>query len=221
MRKIYVFLILFPIAWLNCSAQMSAGIALMGTNYQGDLAKGIIDTKETNIGFGAFVRRSFQNRKWAMKATLNHGMLMGNDANYPDRKKRGLSFSSPITQAGFAVEWSPFAKSLIDVDGYFVKQTNIYGSLGFGISAFNPSVKNLPIESPERSSTYSKATLTIPVGAGIRFDLAEDWTVGLEANLFYPFTDYLDGVSQSAMGTNKDWYLFYGVTLAYKWAWRN
>jgi hypothetical protein len=58
---------------------------------------------------------------------------------------------------------------------------------------------------------------TIPLSVGIRFDMTQEWSLAIEGTYFFPFTDYLDGISAAGTPTNSDKYLFYGLSLTKKW----
>ena len=51
---------------------------------------------------------------------------------------------------------------------------------------------------------------------GLKAGINDKWGVGLEFGLRKPFTDYLDGVSESGNPDKGDWFLIGGASLSYQ-----
>ena len=94
-----------------------------------------------------------------------------------------------------------------------------YLFLGAGATFTDPRVSGLPSSAEEAvEDMYSKAHFSIPFGAGLRYDFHHLWAVSLEGGLRAPFTDYLDGISESRNPDRGDWYIFLGATVSYKFS---
>lgn len=95
MKNIILFFgILAPFfAYSQASWELGANVG--ASNYQGDIVETKIFTlKETNLGYGAFLRRNF-NDHWGLRLNAQLGNISGADANFDARKARGYSFESP------------------------------------------------------------------------------------------------------------------------------
>lgn len=215
-KSLFTLCFCFCFAHLNY-AQMSAGFSLGCINYSGDLAKGVFDPKEVNVGYGIYIAKRYANPKFSLKGHLQTGTISGNDNNYIERWNRGYKFKSPVTFVGTTVEYAPMAKKPFDYKGNFVPQKNFFVSTGIGFTFFNPTVQGLDIKSADMTAEISKTMITIPLNMGFRFDLVKDWSIAIEGSFYMPFTDYLDGISAAVNASNSDKYLFYGFTLAKKW----
>ena len=79
----------------------------------------------------------------------------------------------------------------------------------FGADAGENNTKDI-------NADYAKVQLIIPVGIGLKAGINDTWGAGLEAGLRKPFTDYLDGISESGNPNTGDWYLFGGASLSYR-----
>lgn len=73
---------------------------------------------------------------------------------------------------------------------------------GFSALSFNPQAEHLgewrdlqPLKT--EGTEYSRFTLVVPMGAGLRFNLPNNFHIGLEFTYNKTFTDYLDDVSQN------------------------
>jgi OmpA-OmpF porin, OOP family len=194
--------------------QSSIGFILGGLNYQGDLVKNTIDSKEINVGFGVYYQRPVKT-KLDFRAGISVGKLSGDDKNYPERLKRGISFTTPVTNIEANLIWSPLAKPLYNDKNTFVSQVNPYVGVGMGLTLTNPKVTGLPTSSADKTNT-SKTHFAVPIRLGLRFDRNEKWSVGAEFATYPPFTDYLDGVSKSGNPNKKDWFVFYGLNVQYR-----
>lgn len=87
---------------------------------------------------------------------------------------------------------------------------------GIGAVITNPKVQGFPTEGDEQQeSNYSKAHVTIPFGVGMRFQFHPSWAINAEGGIRAPFTDYLDGVSESRNPDHGDWYMHIGIGVTY------
>jgi len=148
------------------------------------------------------------------RIALNHGTLMGNDAEAPnkggaevDRLKRNLSFKTSVLEAYVAAEIYP----TIFFERYdgLAKKLRPYGIIGIGVMKYNPKAKldgewvelkplrlegQGMIEYPDVKE-YNLVQKEIPMGLGFKYYLKENMYVGLELVHRQLFTDYVDDVS--------------------------
>ncbi|MEO0341285.1 MAG: DUF6089 family protein, partial [Bacteroidota bacterium] len=58
--------------------------------------------------------------------------------------------------------------------------------------------------------------ITVPFGMGLKAYVSDQFTLGIEAGLRPVFSDYLDGISQSANPDMNDWYGVLNLTASYR-----
>lgn len=199
---------------------------------------------ETNIGFGLFYRNNFANqfslRINAQYGEISGDDAnfpeRASDAN-------AMSFTSSFFNVGGNLEWNflggPGRSSIYyEADGSKVSSEDLesgnhgtlyqadgtvfsgsptsgrtwvpYITVGVGATFINPTL----VSNPVLTDDYSKVSLIIPVGLGIKYYLNDRWLLGLEAMLIPSTTDYLDGASRR-MDTN-DWYANVGLSIGYR-----
>lgn len=156
--------------------------------------------------FGAFVRRHFGNY-FALRGQVAFGQLAGNDMDEPNGRwdYRRLKFTTPLTEVGLSGELYPFGERKYFCDGTFKRNITPYIYGGVAAVFTNPTVTvqpggaSPPIQRllDEDRAELQKTAFAIPFGLGVKYNVAERWTVGLEAGYRYAFTDYLDGTAKS------------------------
>lgn len=197
------------------------GVFIGASNYQGDLVKPAIFTlKETNLGYGLLLRRHL-DKNWALRLNLAGGKITGNDANFDERKSRGYSFSSTLTEATLLAEWDILGKRRWNADDSFKRIFSPYLFAGAGAAFTDTSVdfndqNTTNIQRDKEQAADSRTNLSIPVGAGIKWDLNENWNLGVEMGYRLTVNDYLDGVSLAGDPDDDDWYILGGLTLTAK-----
>ena len=160
------------------------------------------------------------------RVALNQGKLEGYDSLMNSkggaedfRKSRNLQFQSNLWEAYAALEIYP----TVFMEQYDGLQGKIrpYGIIGFGAFKFNPKGKYIapdgtskwvdlrPLrlegqgmaEYPDRKE-YSLTSFEIPIGAGFKYYMRENFYVGFELMHRKSFTDYVDDVSTSYIDNN-------------------
>ncbi|MFT6716739.1 MAG: hypothetical protein ACJA0Q_001387 [Saprospiraceae bacterium] len=152
----------------------------------------------------------------AVKAGFTWGVVAGDDALTKDqfRSQRSIHFRSHIVE--FAAQYEFYLKKeqaghrfrLRGVRG--IKTHGLYPYGFFGLSAFwfNPrakaqngewtSLRNLGTEGQfiaETRKAYSRISVAIPIGIGIKYKIARQWLIGAEYGKRKTFTDYIDDTS--------------------------
>jgi OmpA-OmpF porin, OOP family len=201
-------------------AQYEFGAFIGGSNYQGDLADGVIQLKETHLALGGFMRYSF-SPKMALRMSVYRGQISGSDGNsaLASINSRGYSFSSPVTEISFCAEYYPFGKSYasgVGING-FKLSFQPYITAGFGLTSVSAVAKApisvIPYPFPEPGSRDN--FLSVPLGIGTKMQFSENMAIGLELGWRTVFSDFLDGVSIHGSPQNDDWYVFGGLTFSY------
>ncbi len=197
---------------------MEFGIFGGFANYQGDLVKDPIALSETKLSYGGFLRYHLNN-KVKVRGNFIYGFISGSDVNNADEglKQRGWSFESNILEASFIGEYHPLGRSRVGNTGIFAKQLSPYVGVGLGIATFTPEVKVVDILDRDLFPEKGEKTLSasIPIMFGVRADLFENFSVGMEIGWRATFNDYLDGVSKNGNPDKNDWYVLAGITASF------
>lgn len=188
------------------SQDIEAGLFLGTAQYQGDLSSNQITLSETKPGFGGIFRYYFHPRL-NFKGNIYFGWIEGDDANYADddayRKKRNLSFRSPVLDVSAQLEFN----ILPYINGSHKYKFSPYLFGGVSGFYFNPqaeldgkwySLQPLGTEGQLISGgdgAYSRFQVALPFGVGLKYSVGKGWNIGLEVGQRKTFTDYLDDVS--------------------------
>ncbi len=99
----------------------------------------------------------------------------------------------------------------------YKKRVSPFLMLGAGVLYAAPTPVGMSEDAPEMDPTmYSRFHFTTPMGGGLLLDLHPAFNINLEASMRYPFSDYIDGVSDSRDPENMDWYFFSGIRISMK-----
>jgi opacity protein-like surface antigen len=264
MKRVLILLAGALLPLLANAQYWEIGGMLGASNYSGDLSPSLVVIGETHPAVGGIVRYNL-TPNWTLKGNAYYGRISGSDANATNEvsKARNLNFRSDVLEIGGNLEWN--------LKGYKVGSRNNrfspYLFAGLSIFKFDPEgldntgdsatmewVRLQPLGTEGQGTTkyndrkkYSLTQVSIPLGAGIKYNFSGNWTFGVEAGMRKTFTDYLDDVSTTYVepnilaeaygdlsvrmsnktdiaygpnkergnATNKDWYMFAGLTLTY------
>lgn len=218
----FVLLSLFSTSLSAQTAKWEFGPMFISSNYMGDLAGNVYPTlKGSDWGGGLFLRRDLGER-FSVRLNAAYGRFKGDDNNFPERfGLRGISFTGNATDLSLLGEWDLFGKKRYK-GGRFNKTLSPYIIGGVGAAYLQPKTlfpstsTEWPGASEDQNVTLNRVTMVLPMGGGLRYDLSPKVTLGLEAGLRMTFSDYVDGVSKAANPGNNDWYVFTGVSLAFR-----
>ncbi|MEO1262933.1 MAG: DUF6089 family protein [Bacteroidota bacterium] len=192
------------------------GASIGATNYLGDLVEPAFTFAQSKIAYSTHLRYRWKDHL-NFRSNLLIGKLVGDDDNYQISPERGASFESSLIELTLLFEYNLFALPTSG-EGNFVERISPYGFLGTGFSLINPSVQfdaSTPEIDRDLAEDYADIQPIIPIGIGVKYNLAKNLTVGLEFGMHYTFTDYLDGVSLSGDPGNNDQYFSWGVNVSY------
>jgi hypothetical protein len=98
----------------NTYAQVEAGIFAGASNYQGDLADGVIIWRETQLSYGALIRYT-PNRFVSLRAHLMQGNVQASDFNSSDVniRRRGYKFKSALREFAAIGEFNFWEKTMM------------------------------------------------------------------------------------------------------------
>lgn len=205
----------------RCNAQRwEIGGLLGSTNYIGDINKNPVIT-QSRPGINLWGRRNL-TRHFSYRFGIGYGQIRGHDSLSSAGKLRGLGFKSNIWEFSniFEFHYNPFGlqhmrKSHIGLTHPKNKRSSFYVFTGISVFAFNPkgyqdgkwtALQPLGTEGQTLEGgkgAYSKISVAIPFGAGIKYKMTDNWIFGVEIGYRTTFTDYLDDVSGNYPDLNK------------------
>jgi hypothetical protein len=251
------FTIIFIILWVSLTTDaqyLETGITAGGSLYTGDLNPSPAFSLIQPAG-GVIVRYNLTTR-WVWKNTLLFGKLKGDDTKGENLWGRSLQFQSNLTEISSQIEFN----FLNYFTGSRRENFSPYLFTGLSLFMFNPKapfednwIELQPLKTegqdtkafPDRKP-YSKISMSIPFGLGIKYGIGKKLCIGLEAGYRKTLTDYIDDVSttyylegdqidptlpeeilsdplrnhssgmQRGNSRNKDWYAYGGIFITYK-----
>ncbi len=251
------FTIIFIILWVSLTTDaqyLETGITAGGSLYTGDLNPSPAFSLIQPAG-GVIVRYNLTTR-WVWKNTLLFGKLKGDDTKGENLWGRSLQFQSNLTEISSQIEFN----FLNYFTGSRRENFSPYLFTGLSLFLFNPKapfeenwIELQPLKTegqdtkafPDRKP-YSKISMSIPFGLGIKYGIGKKLCIGLETGYRKTLTDYIDDVSttyylegdqidptlpeeilsdplrnhssgmQRGNSRNKDWYAYGGVFITYK-----
>jgi hypothetical protein len=198
--------------------------------YQGDLTPEKIGSYRTMKPQLALHVYRILSPALSLRLNIGRGKLYGNDAKYANpewRRQRNFSFSTPVTELSVQAIWSflqsrsprfsPYVFAGAGVSFLNIKRDwsnmdqYVFGEggevqAGLVVDAATPLPRALPV---------------IPVGAGVRYQLNDRFSLIGESSYRFSKTDYLDGFSRSANPNKNDHYLSHSVGIIYSFLKRN
>jgi hypothetical protein len=212
--KLTILALLLPLCMSAQKTEVGVFAGIM--NYQGDFVGPKASLKDSGPALGLLAKYHLSNAL-AIRASFNIGQIKGDDANFEDNRRRDFSFESNLFDLSGAIEYSFFSRDRYDDGGTFKKGISPYLYIGLGIVNASPEV-TVPDGKTLTSEELDASTLhfMVPIGGGLKIDLSETLTLGAEITVRPTFSDYLDGLSESANPDKDDWYAMGGLTLTYR-----
>lgn len=187
------------------SQYLEYGFGIGGSVYWGDLNAPDFGSNlsNTNLAVQAVAKLNF-SEYFAFKTNLLYGKLSGDDGNSFQewQKQRNLDFHSTLVEFSVLGEYHLF--------GYNFGEDNPlspYLTAGIGAFYFNPktqyqgvtyALQPLGTEGqgmPGFASKYSRLSLAIPFGAGVKLRMNEQVNISFDVLARKTFTDYIDDLS--------------------------
>lgn len=198
MPKLWLAAILLFISF-NAKAQTwEIGFMGGGAGYIGDLNP-TNPVKFSGASAGGYIKRNF-NGYLSLKANAAVGRIGADDRESDNAQlyNRNLSFYSRLDEISLIGELN-FFKYIPDVSK---SRFTPYIYAGIGMVHFNPRTVYQgdmyylrPLTTEGQSRQYNNKVLTIPYGAGVKYNIAGKITLGADIGYRRPNTDYLDDVS--------------------------
>lgn len=228
---IALFAINFPFAYLSAQVNMpryeiGAGPAIF--IYQGDLSPALAGSYRTLRPGLAVMGTRILNSSFALRAGLAFGSLTASDSKYDSpewRKQRNFSFRTPVTEISAVAIFniagtngnndakvlSPYvfggiSYSFLNISrDYSQYNTDYFGSESWVTQGLANDIDH----------SLPRGIIALPVGIGVRYPINSSFSVAAESSYRIAFTDYLDGFSQSAGPTHKDYFHTHLLSLIY------
>lgn len=203
MKKILFLLLLTFLAYASNAQRGEIGVFSGISYYQGDLSAGL-GLHEPRLGFGFFAGYAPIDHL-TIKGSFYRGQISGNDKHHKGGllRERNLSFKSTLSEMGIRLEYNIMGFRPADMYTRF----SPYVFLGMAATHHNPKTEYLgewhelqPLGTegqgiPGYAQRYNRVIFALPFGAGVKYALNENLSVGFEGGLRMTFTDYLDDVS--------------------------
>lgn len=174
------------------------------------------DFKSTHASYSIGYRMNFRN-KFSLGFSYYHMNLSGDDkdntggpgSNSYGRKLRELSFHTAVDQGVVDVRFEPFRtpEKMLPTKKWFVSP---FLGVGVGLFKFNPKdyyqgkeIELQPLGTEGQglipgTEKYRLTEYCIPLSLGVKlFSPSRMFSIGLNAQYSYTFTDYIDDVSTS------------------------
>ena len=208
--KFTLMILLFPMFLFAQKTEIGgfAGIA----NYQGDLMGPGFSLKNSGIAVGVLGKYHISDRL-ALRGGVNIARIKGDDNDFDENRRRQFAFQSTLIDVSGVFEFYLF-KMKNSNSWDFKKSVRPYVYLGAGFVFSNPDVE-LPANKKrtEGEEDANKSAFTIPLGAGLQFNLSPATSLSGEVTFRSTAYDDLDGFSESANPLENDWYWMAGLVL--------
>ncbi len=205
--------------------RFEAGLWAGMSGYLGDLNKSDWLTREPQPAWGVLSRYNFSERL-ALRLSFLQGQLSGRDSHYEDRAFRNFTTQASLNELSAQVEWHFWSLSHPSLKSRFKPSFSPYLLTGFGMihTVSKPDMDNMLEEKPyivegilkDKQAPSRFLNGIVPLGLGLKYHFAYQWTLGIEATFRFAFSDYLDGISHAANPAKNDRYQFWGVLLTYR-----
>lgn len=216
MKSVRIIFLLLIMGALNLQAQTTSsqspleiGLLVGAAAYGGDLRSNdaiFLDQPGFSLGVGL---RYPLSTKLSVSANVIYARLRADDANdTPQRQRRDYAFTSNVFEFSLRGEWHPLAKKMQEevLVQYPVWSPYLFGGVGLAAFNANPDFRG-DSETPGVAADKNQnenSTLVIPFGLGLRLELNETTSLGVEYGFRASRSDYFDGISQSANPDKND-----------------
>jgi opacity protein-like surface antigen len=208
MRLLLLSALYFLIPFNGSAQTWEVGGFIGGSGYMGDINP-VKPYKVSDLAFGGQVKRNLDGY-WALKLNVMHGTIAADDLKSSNayQRQRSINFHTPITELSFQAEFNFFNYFPGSLPGNGTRRVTPYLFTGVGGVLFNPKTYYGPTddkdeyilhdyvtEGEELSDRYKRHAISIPYGAGLKYNISGNWNLISEIGYRTAFTDYLDDVS--------------------------
>ncbi len=200
-----------------------AGIAV----YQGDLTPNRLGSFKNMRPALLLHAGKVINSSFILRGSLLFTGLRGDETKYNNpeyRKQRAFAFRTPLAELSAAMYYNPLHSNNAS-KGF---SPFVFAGVGLGVlnikrdySNFNAAYFGDGSDIPARIEADNQQSPpglipVIPVGAGVRYNLSEQWALQAESSYRLMFTDYLDGFSQAVNPDKNDHYHTTAISIIYR-----
>lgn len=199
LRNSLLLLCIFYFMVPTANAQnWEVGGSIGGAGYIGDINP-INPIKVSGLSASLFVKKNI-DAYFGVSVNYNFGHIQGYDSKSTStqQNERNLSFRNSLHEFSLQLEFNFFDY----FSGGGTKKFSPYLFAGGGIVFFNPKTTYFDstyelsqYRTEGQTNIYKTRALTIPYGAGFRYNLRESLTLFSQVGYRTAFTDYLDDVS--------------------------
>jgi uncharacterized protein DUF6089 len=198
MPRLIIFLLLLSLSVSLRAQTWEIGGSVGGSGYLGDLNPNN-PIKVSGIAAGVFVKRNFDGY-FSAKLNYTYGQIAAADSTSsdPQFRQRNLSFKTQLNELSLIWEFNFF--KYVPEAGQNRFTPFIY--LGTGVVGYNPQAVYQgqtydlrPLMTEGENKPYPKIAVSIPYGAGVKYNFSGKWNFIADIGYRNPYTDYLDDVS--------------------------
>jgi len=200
MRRFILITILSLVYSFARAQTWELGGFLGSSGYMGDINP-VKPYQFTDAAFGAQLKRNFDGY-WSAKLNFMQGKVRADDARSSNsyQIQRNLNFHSPISEFSLQVEFNLFNYQPGVLPGYGTRKVSPYLFTGIASFTFNPLTEFNGTEVELRAIQteavdYKKYALSVPYGAGVKYNVKGNLNLIAEIGYRTAFTDYLDDIS--------------------------
>jgi hypothetical protein len=196
------------------------------TEYFGDLTPARRDYFKEATPHGGIMLRCYLGTSFSLRGNLYAAKLAGNDAWYTDpewRQHRNFSFTTELYELSAMLEYDLLRRYRLEHGGKF----GIYVMLGIGACYTNPQRNFNNVDAAyfgdadaavwgTNADFYRNpqhVALVMPVGGGLRYDIAPKSALFVEGGVRQGFDDKIDGFTESTSSGKNDAYAFASLGL--------
>jgi len=207
MRRLSLVIIFLSANFIASAQTWEVGGFLGGTGYMGDINP-VKAYKLTDPALGVQIKRNFDGY-WAAKLNFMYGKVRGSDAASSNtyQIERNLDFHSPVSEFSMQIEFNLFRYMAGADFGYATRKLSPYLFTGVASFSYNPLTKYNGDEIELRllqteNVAYKKSAISVPYGAGVKYNIIGNFTLLAEIGYRTAFTDYLDDISNRYVDFN-------------------
>ncbi|HQS53141.1 MAG: hypothetical protein B7X86_08310 [Sphingobacteriales bacterium 17-39-43] len=200
MRRLVLLIIFLSGSFISSAQTWEFGGFLGGAGYMGDINP-VKAYKLTDPAFGAQIKRNFDGY-WSAKLNYMYGKVRASDAASSNtyQIERNLDFHSPVSELSMQIEFNLFRYMAGADFGYATRKLSPYLFTGIASFSYNPLTNYNGDEIELRllqteNVAYKKSAISVPYGAGVKYNISGKWTIIAELGYRTAFTDYLDDIS--------------------------
>lgn len=200
MRRLILIICFFSQSFIALSQTWEVGVSAGASGYMGDISP-VKPYIFTDPVFGGQFKRNF-NGYWSAKVSAMFGKIQGDDAKSSNAYQvdRNLHFRSAISELSLLLELNLFNYLPGGLPGFGSRRLSPYLFAGVGAVAFNPvtdyngsEIELNPLQT--EGVEYKKQAISIPYGAGVKYNIKGNWNLIGEIGYRTALTDYLDDIS--------------------------